>query len=156
MSFFDELTQKAKTVAGNVSEKAKEASEKAKEVADSAKISAAIMAEKRELDKRYREIGQWYANEYAQEDIPEAIADGMKAVRDSQEKIAALQAEREKAETEEAIAAEEGKVCPVCGKISDARFCPHCGAPLVEAHQASKEEIAAQQEAESQAAGEEA
>ena len=52
MSFFDELTQKAKTVAGNVSEKAKEASEKAKEVADSAKISAAIMAEKRELDKR--------------------------------------------------------------------------------------------------------
>ena len=106
MSFFDELTQKAKTVAGNVSEKAKEASEKAKEVADSAKISAAIMAEKRELDKRYREIGQWYANEYAQEDFPEAIADVMKAVRDSQEKIAALQAEREKAETEEAIAAE--------------------------------------------------
>ena len=101
-------------------------------------------------------IGQWYANEYAQEDFPEAIADVMKAVRDSQEKIAALQAEREKAETEEAIAAEEGKVCPVCGKISDARFCPHCGAPLVEAHQASKEEIAAQQEAESQAAGEEA
>ena len=150
MSFFDELTQKAKTVAGNVSEKAKEASEKAKEVADSAKISAAIMAEKRELDKRYREIGQWYANEYAQEDFPEAIADVMKAVRDSQEKIAA----REKAETEEAIAAEEGKVCPVCGKISDARFCPHCGAPLVEAHQASREEIAAQQEAE--AAGEEA
>ena len=140
MSFFDELTQKAKTVADNVSGKAKE-------VADSAKISAAILAEKRELNKRYCEIGQWYANDYAQDEIPEAIADVMKAVKDSQEKIAALQAEREKVEAEEAIPTEEGKVCPVCGKISDARFCPHCGAPLVEAPQASKEDIAAQQTA---------
>lgn len=140
MSFFDELTQKAKTVADNVSGKAKE-------VADSAKISAAILAEKRELNKRYCEIGQWYANDYAQDEIPEAIADVMKAVKDSQEKIAALQAEREKVEAEEAIPTEEGKVCPVCGKISDARFCPHCGAPLVEVPQASKEDIAAQQTA---------
>ena len=123
MSFFDELTQKAKTVAGNVSEKAKE-------VADSAKISAAILAEKRELDKRYREIGQWYANEYAAGGFPEAIADVMQAVRASQDKISELQAEREKAENAEAIAAEDGNVCPVCGKISYARFCPHCGAPM--------------------------
>ena len=101
----------------------------------------------RELNKRYCEIGQWYANDYAQDGIPEAIADVMKAVKDSQEKIAALQAEREKVEAEEAIPTEEGKVCPVCGKISDARFCPHCGAPLVEAPQASKEDIAAQQTA---------
>jgi len=21
-------------------------------------------------------------------------------------------------------------VCPVCGKISDSKFCPHCGAPM--------------------------
>lgn len=155
MSFFDELTQKAKTVAGNVSEKAREASEKAKEAADSAKISAAILAERRELDKRYREIGQWYANEYAKDGFPDAIADVMGAVRAHQDRIAELQAEREKAETQETIEAEEGKVCPVCGKISDARFCPHCGAPLTEAHAASKDEIAAQQSAaEENAAGE--
>ena len=146
MSFFDELTQKAKTAGENVSERARGASEKAKEVANSVKISAAILAEKRELDKRYREIGQWYANEYAPDgEVPEGIADVMNAVREIQEKISALQAERDQAETEEAIAAEEGKVCPVCGKISDARFCPHCGAPLVEAPQASREDIAAQQ-----------
>ena len=49
MSFFDELTQKAKVVAATASEKAREA-------ADSAKISASIIAEKRELDKNYRAI----------------------------------------------------------------------------------------------------
>ena len=72
MSYFEEMTQRAKAAVST-------AAGKAREVADSAKISAAIMAEKRELDKRYREIGQWYANEYAQEDFPEAIADVMKA-----------------------------------------------------------------------------
>ena len=120
MSFFDELTQKAKNVAGTASEKAKEA-------ADTAKISAAILAEKRELDKRYREIGQWYANEYEGE-APEAIADVMKAVKESQDKITALQADREKAKEDGVI--ESGTICPVCGKISDSKFCPHCGAPM--------------------------
>ena len=39
--------------------------------------------------------------------------------------------------------------CGYCGNElrEDARFCPHCGAPLVEAPQASKEDIAAQQTA---------
>ena len=54
------------------------------------------------------------------------------AVRASQEKISELQASREAAESEEAAAQAEGKVCPVCGKISDSKFCPHCGAPMGE------------------------
>ncbi len=124
MSFFDDLTQKAKAVATTASEKAKEA-------ADSAKISAAIIAEKRELDKNYRSIGQWYACEHT-EDVPEAIADVVAAVKASQEKIAQLQASRENADTEAAASAPEGCVCPVCGKISDSKFCPHCGAPMGE------------------------
>ena len=124
MSFFDELTQKAKVVAATASEKAREA-------ADSAKISASIIAEKRELDKNYRAVGQWYACEHTEE-VPEAIADVIAAVRASQEKIAALQASREAAESEEASAQAEGAVCPVCGKISDSKFCPHCGAPMGE------------------------
>ena len=34
------------------------------------------------------------------------------------------------AESQEASAQAEGTVCPVCGKISDSKFCPHCGAPM--------------------------
>ena len=132
MSFFDDLTKKAKAVAATASEKAKEA-------ADSAKISAAIIAEKRELDKNYRAIGQWYACE-CPEEVPEAIADVVAAVKAGLEKIAQLEASRE-AQNVPAEAVEEaaeeaaepaGAVCPVCGKISESKFCPHCGAPMGE------------------------
>lgn len=124
MSYFEDAKQKAREVAAAAAEKARAA-------ADSAKISAAIVSERRELDRNYRAIGQWYACEYAQAETPEAIADVMAAVRASQERIAELQASREAAETAEAAAAvESGKSCPVCGKISDTRFCPHCGAPM--------------------------
>ena len=127
MSYFEEAKQKAREVAAAAAEKARAA-------ADSAKISTAIMAEKRELDKSYRAIGQWYACEDAGNDVPEAIADVVAAVRASQEKIAELQASREAAETSEAVEAAEGEgvSCPVCGKISATKFCPHCGAPMEE------------------------
>jgi hypothetical protein len=124
MSFFDDLTQKAKDVASTASEKAREA-------ADSAKISAAIVAEKRELDKNYRAVGQWYVSEHALT-AEEAIADVVAACQASQEKIAQLQASRETAEADEAAEEPQGTVCPVCGKISDSKFCPHCGAPMGE------------------------
>lgn len=120
MSFFDELTQKAKDVA-NV------AGTKAREAADSAKISADIIKERRELDKNYRAIGQWFVCEHT-EDIPDAVADLVDAVRVSLAKIEQLQASRTAAEENE----QEGTVCPVCGKVSDTRFCPHCGAPMGE------------------------
>ncbi len=130
MSFFDDLTQKAKAVAATASEKAKDA-------AESARISAAIIAEKRELDKSYRAIGQWYISEHGNDEIPDAIADLVNAVNDSLEKIADLQASKER--IEETISAEdayedetEGRVCPICGKISESKFCPHCGAPMGE------------------------
>lgn len=123
MSYFEEMTQKAKAAVNT-------AAVKAKGVADSAKISAAIIAEKRELDKSYRALGQWYACEHKEGEVPEAVADVMAAIRASQEKIAELQASREAAESAEASEAEEGTACPVCGKISDSKFCPHCGAPM--------------------------
>lgn len=136
MSFFDDLTQKAKAVAATASEKAKDA-------AESARISAAIIAEKRELDKNYRAIGQWYVCEHEGEEAPAAIADLLAAVKASQEKIAELQASKEKAENvivadgaevvdETAEAETDGRVCPICGKISESKFCPHCGAPMGE------------------------
>ena len=65
MSFFDDLTKKAKFVAVT-------AGEVAKDVADSAKISAAIVAERREMDKNYRAIGQWYVCEHGGE-IPDTM-----------------------------------------------------------------------------------
>ena len=120
MSFFDDLTQKAKAVATTAGEMAKDA-------ADSAKISAAILAERREMDKNYRAIGQWFVCEH-EDEVPDAVADLVSAVKASQEKIAQLQASREKALEKEK--AQEGTPCPVCGKISASKFCPHCGAPM--------------------------
>lgn len=119
MSFFDDLTRKAKDVA-NV------ATVKAREAADSAKISADIIKEKRELDKNYRAIGQWFVCEYA-DNVPEAVADLVSAVQTSLQKIDELQASRTAIETEE-----EGIACPVCGKMGTSKFCPHCGAPMGE------------------------
>ena len=119
MSFFDDLTRKAKDVA-NV------ATVKAREAADSAKISADIIKEKRELDKNYRAIGQWFVCEYA-DNVPEAVADLVSAVQTSLQKIDELQASRTATETEEV-----GSACPVCGKMGTSKFCPHCGAPMGE------------------------
>lgn len=119
MSFFDDLTRKAKDVA-NV------ASEKAREAADSAKISADIIKEKRELDKNYRAIGQWFVCEYA-DNIPDAIADVVAAVQASVARIEELQKRRNSTESSTA-----GPACPVCGQRSISKFCPHCGAPMGE------------------------
>ncbi|MBR2895188.1 MAG: zinc ribbon domain-containing protein [Oscillospiraceae bacterium] len=120
MSFFDDLTQKAKHVANAASEKAKEA-------ADSAKISTDIMKEKRELDKNYRAIGQWFVCEYG-DNVPESIADVVAAIHTSLAKIEQLQLSRANAEQEEAEPV--GIPCPVCGKHGTSKFCPHCGAPM--------------------------
>ena len=123
MSFFDDLTKKAKVVANAATEKAREA-------ADSAKISADIIKERRELDKNYRAIGQWFVCEH-EDSIPEAVADLVAAVHASRERIEALQAMRESAE-EAAAEKVAGTACPVCGKVGTSKFCPHCGAPMGE------------------------
>ena len=121
MSFFDDLTQKAKIVANAASEKAREA-------ADSAKISADIIKERRELDKNYRAIGQWFVCEHA-DNVPEAVADLVAAVQASRARIDELQAQRDRAE-EAAAEKASGTACPVCGKIGTSKFCPQCGAPM--------------------------
>ena len=122
MSYFDNLTQKAKIVA-NV------ASEKAREAADSAKISADIIKERRELDKNYRAIGQWFVCEHT-DAVPEAVADLVAAVHASRARIEELQALREHAE--ESAEETAGTSCPVCGKTGTSKFCPNCGAPMGE------------------------
>ena len=120
MSFFDELTAKAKNVA-NV------ASNKARGAADSAKISADIVKERRVLDKNYRAIGQWFVAEYS-DDAPEAIADLVAAVHASRSKIKELQDMR--ASAEDQPRPKRQTACPVCGEATSSKYCPHCGAPV--------------------------
>ena len=122
----DELTRKAKSVANKAADRTKDA-------AELVKINVAISGEQKEIDKNYRIIGEWFVNEYEGE-IPEAVRETVEAVNASKEKIAELEASKpvkeEPAEEEEEEPA--GKKCPICGAVSDSKFCPQCGAPMGE------------------------
>ena len=121
----DELTKKAKDMAAAAADKAKGA-------ADLAKINVAIAGEQREIDKTFRSIGEWFVNEYEGE-IPDTVRELVEAVNASKAKIAELEASKPVKAEEEAGAPDEaetaGKACPICGAVSDSKFCPQCGAP---------------------------
>lgn len=108
MAFFDDLSKKMQDVAFAAAEKGREvaavaaekskevaavAGEKAQDAADSVKVSVAIAGEQRAIEKNYRAIGEWYVSTLDAV-VPEAIADVVKAVRESQAKIAELEAQR--------------------------------------------------------------
>lgn len=124
----DELTKKAKDMAAAAADKAKGA-------ADLAKINVAIAGEQREIDKTFRSIGEWFVNEYEGE-IPDTVRELVEAVNASKAKIAELEASKPVKAEEEAGAPDEaetaGKACPICGAVSDSKFCPQCGAPMGE------------------------
>lgn len=143
MAFFDTFAEKAKKFGSVAAEKTKDiaavASEKTKDAADNVKISAAIAAEKREIEKNYRAIGEWYVNENSGE-VPAGIADVVAAVRASFEKIAELEASRP---TKEEGEAEITINCPKCGAEVTGKFCAACGAQVViEAAEEAAEEVA--------------
>ena len=124
MSILDNLnslSKKAQGYADIAVDKAKDlaevAADKAKTATNTAKLNMAILSEQRELEKNYRAIGEWFISEYTGE-IPDAVKDVVAAVN-------AYKAEP--VVEEETIGV---KVCPVCGAVSEDKFCPHCGAPM--------------------------
>ena len=132
MAFFDDLSKKAKDLAAAAGEFAVAAGEKAKDATEVAKINVAIASEQRDIDKSYRNIGEWFVNEYSGE-IPEAVKDLVEAVAASKVKIAELEASKpSKDEPAPETETKPGKTCPICGTESDSKFCPQCGAPMGE------------------------
>ena len=121
MAFFDDLTKMAKDVATVAADKTKDAAEQVK-------LSVAIAGEQKEIDKNYRTIGEWFVNEYEGE-IPDAVRELVDAVTASKAKIAELEAcKSAKDDAAEPVSGE--KACPICGAVSDSKFCPHGGAPM--------------------------
>ena len=136
MSFFENITEKAKQYANIAADKAtalaEAAADKAKDVKETAQLNMAIKTEQREMEKNYRAIGEWFVAEH-QSDVPDAVKDVVAAVNASKERIAQLEASKPRKD-EPAVDESEVtfKVCPVCGAASDSKFCPHCGAPMGE------------------------
>ena len=127
MGVFDNLAQKGKEITSVVSDKAKDA-------AELVKINVAIAGEQKDIDKNCLAIGQWFVSDYKGE-IPEGVQDLVEAVNASKAKIAELEASKPVKTEEPAAAAEEGeeaagKPCPICGEVSNSKFCPNCGAPM--------------------------
>lgn len=127
MAFWDNLGKKAQDVAYVATETTQKVvakvGETASVVADRAKIEYAILAEKHSMEGNYRALGEWYVAEVG-EDVPEAVADIVAAVRASKVKIAELEASRPCKE-------KCGKsTCPTCGAQVSTRFCPDCGTEM--------------------------
>lgn len=106
------------------------AADKSKDAAEQVKLSVAIAGEQKEIDKNYRNIGEWFVNEYEGE-IPDAVRELVEAVNASKAKIAELEASKPSKEEPAAPETAE-KTCPICGAASDSKFCPQCGAPMGE------------------------
>ena len=140
MSILDNLnslSKKAQGYADVAVDKAKDlaevAADKAKTATNTAKLNMAILSEQRELEKNYRAIGEWFISEYTGE-IPDAVKDVVAAVNASKARIAEMEAEKAAYKAEPVVEEETigVKVCPVCGAVSEDKFCPHCGAPMGE------------------------
>ena len=134
MSFFENITEKAKQYANIAADKAtalaEAAADKAKDVKETAQLNMAIKTEQREMEKNYRAIGQWFVSEYEGE-VPDAVKDVVAAIEASKAKVEEMEAAlaAKSAADEEAVVEEDGQV-PVCGTATNSRFCPECGAEV--------------------------
>ena len=160
MSFFENITEKAKQYANIAADKAtalaEAAADKAKDVKETAQLNMAIKTEQREMEKNYRAIGQWFVSEG---EVPDAVKDVVAAIEASKAKVEEMEAAlaAKSAADDEAVVEEDGqvpelKVCPVCGTATNSRFCPECGAEVEpKSEEAPVEEPAAPAEPETPA-----
>ena len=102
MAFFDELSKKLSGVS-------RVAVRKAKEVTDIGSLKLQIADENRKLSKIYENLGREYCDRF-QDEAAEELSGLVKQIKDSTDKIAALQDEISRVEAESAARAEEERV----------------------------------------------
>ena len=102
MAFFDELSKKLSGVS-------RVAVRKAKEVTDIGSLKLQIADENRKLSKIYENLGREYFDRF-QDEAAEELSGLVKQIKDSTDKIAALQDEISRVEAESAARAEEERV----------------------------------------------
>ena len=102
MAFFDELSKKLSGVS-------RVAVRKAKEVTDIGSLKLQIADENRKLSKIYENLGREYYDRF-QNEAAEELSGLVKQIKDSTDKVAALQDEISRVEAESAARAEEERV----------------------------------------------
>ena len=102
MAFFDELSKKLSGVS-------RVAVRKAKEGTDIGSLKLQIADENRKLSKIYENLGREYYDRF-QDEAAEELSGLVKQIKDSTDKIAALQDEISRVEAESAARAEEERV----------------------------------------------
>lgn len=102
MAYWEEFKRKAQETAYAAAEKAQDAAaaagEKAGVVKDVAKTNVSLVTEKRNLEKCFQALGEWYAAQCGDE-APEGAADLLKAIRDSQAKLEELRTRKSEQDT---------------------------------------------------------
>ncbi|MBR6419911.1 MAG: zinc ribbon domain-containing protein [Oscillospiraceae bacterium] len=116
IEFFDKIT-------ASVSKTVKQASDGAKVLADKNRVRKDIASAENELRARFREIGERFYGENAQ-NPPAEYTDIFAEITALQTEISDLQKELE--------LLTGSLTCKNCGKgfATDARFCPYCGEPV--------------------------